>query len=382
VKTKRPSLAIIVPGGVGTGKDNIGVPVLLGLIKLICARYDVTIFSLAKINSGFVPDGFSIVNVYHSSPFVRLISFPLTFRRHHKEKNFVAVHGFWAMPSGFLAVIVGKLFGVKSIVSVLGGDAVALPEVNYGRLHKPLLRKLTFWTLINANHSNALTQYLVNNLKEYGFEKHMDVIPWGVDSELFDYHPKPLPSLISVSSVLSVRTVVLSVRTFLHVANLHPVKDQETLLRAFHIISSEIPSRLIILGSGVDHSKVIQLIQELRLTDKVSILDPVPYEKLSAIYHSADILLHTSLSEGQCEVVTEAMSCGLPVCGTRVGLMHDLPDCCVTVDVRDYRSLAEKVIALTKDPERMNDLRMKAHRWTSQHDITWTANKLMDLYGS
>ena len=369
MKTKRPSLAIIIPGGVGTGKDNIGVPVLLGLLKLISASYDLTIFQLSKINPGYKPDGFELISVYHANSVLRLLKFPFIFGRQHRAKKFVAVHGFWAMPAGFLAVAVGKIFGVKSIVSVLGGDAVALPEIDYGRLHKPLLRKLIFWTLNNAAHSNALTQYLVNNLLAYGFKQPVDVIPWGVDRELFDYHPKPFK-------------VADQLYTFLHVANLHPVKDQETLLRTFAIINKAVASRLVIVGTGVDHDKTLRLKDELGLQNAVTILDPVPYENLSAIYHGADILLHTSLSEGQCEVVTEAMSCGLPVCGTRVGLMHDLPDCCVTVDVRDYKSLAEKTIALVRDPERMNEMRMRAHQWTSHHDILWTAQKLTSLYGS
>jgi glycosyltransferase involved in cell wall biosynthesis len=365
VSNKRPSVAIIIPGGVGTGKNHIGVPVLTGLVNLICAHYDLTVFSLAKPNDDYQPQGFELVSVDHGNSLMRLARFPSIFRKHHRTKKFIAVHGFWAMPAGMLAVFVGKLFGVKSIVSLLGGDAVALPEIGYGRLHKPLLRWLTFWTLRKATNANALTQYLVNNVRAYGFKREIEIIPWGVDRELFDYHPK------------SLRTPI----TFLHVANLHPVKDQETLIKAFAIISASIPSQLTIVGSGVDHDKVTNWIAQHQLNNVV-IREPVPYEQLSSIYHSADVLLHTSLSEGQSEVVTEAMSCGLPVCGTRVGLMHDLPDCCVTADVRDHKTLAEKTIALMKDPVRMNEIRMKAHQWTSEHDIIWTAKKLMALYGS
>lgn len=359
MKDNRPAIAIIIPGGIGTGKDNIGVPVLNGLVKIIAAQFDVTVFSLAKINPGYQPVGFEIV-------YVRRSRFPFAFRNHHARKKFVAIHGFWAMPAGLLAMFVGKLFGVRSIVSVLGGDAVGLPEIDYGRLHKPLLRWLTLVTLRHATHINALTQYLVNNLTAVGFTRPMDVIPWGVDSEMFDYHPKPPGSTV----------------TFLHVANLHPVKDQETLLRAFNIIQSAIPATLVIVGSGTDHEKVVKLIGDLGLNGSVIIREPVPYEELTAIYHSADILLHTSLSEGQCEVVTEAMSCGVPVCGTRVGLMHDLPACCVTVTVRDHKSLAQEVINLVRDPVRMNEIRMQARQWTQQHDINWTAGRLMSIYRS
>lgn len=355
----RPAIAIIIPGGIGTGKNNIGVPVLNGLIRIILTQFNVTVFSLAKINSDYQPVGFELIHVSKSG-------FIFTFRRHHRRKHFIAIHAFWAMPAGLLATVVGKLFGVKSIVSVLGGDAVALPEIDYGRLHKPLLRMLTLAALRNADHINALTKYLQNNLAAVGFNRPMDIIPWGVDRNQFDYHPKPSGSPV----------------TFLHVANLHPVKDQETLLRAFAIIQSNIPSNLVIVGSGVDHEKVVKLIAELKLAGHVTIREPVPYETLPIIYHSSDVLLHTSLSEGQCEVVTEAMSCGLPVCGTRVGLMHDLPECCVTVAARDYKSLADEVIKLVRDPERMNGMRMRAHHWTSHHDITWTAEKLISLYRS
>lgn len=364
--SKRPAVALIIPGGIGTGRDNIGVPVLRGLVKLMAAQYDLTIFQLSKTNDDFTADGFELISVYHSSSLLRVLRFPFTFKKYHERKNFVAVHGFWAVPSGMLAVVVGKLFGVKSIVSLLGGDAAGLPKINYGRLHRPLFRSLTFWTLRRAANSNALTQYLVNNLTRYGFKGKVDVIPWGVDGELFDYHPKPLRKPVA----------------FLHIANLHPVKDQETLLRAFEIISTSVDSKLTIVGSGVDQKKVTRLIAELKLSDKVTIIPFVPYEKLSSIYHSSDILLHTSLSEGQSEVVTEAMSCGVVVCGTRTGLIHDLPGCCVSVDVGDYRALAEKTIMVVNDPVRMNELRMQANQWTMRHDILWTAKKLMSLYGS
>lgn len=364
--SKRPAIAIIIPGGIGTGKDNIGVPVLRGLVKLICAHYDLTVFQLSKTNPDFKPDGFELISVYHPSSFLRTLRFPFIFKEHHKRRNFVAVHGFWAMPAGFLAVIVGKLYNIRSVVSLLGGDAAGLPQINYGRLHKPLMRRLIFWTLRNATHPNALTKYLALNLVNYNFRGEVDPIPWGVDRGMFDYHPKPVGDPVR----------------FLHVANLHPVKDQSTLLRAFDLIRKEIPSKLVIVGTGDDHQRVTQLITELDLGGHVEIRQPVAYDQLPSIYHKADILLHTSLSEGQSEVVTEAMSCGLLVCGTRVGLMFDLQDCCVTVDVGDYTRLAEKTIAIIRDPEKMNALRMRANEWTTRHDIIWTSKEYLKLYGS
>ena len=361
---ERPAIAIIIPGGIGTGKDNIGVPVLNQIVHRLANHYRVTVFSLASFNADFKPVDFELIDASRGNSITRSFRFPFLFRRHHKRNNFVAVHGFWVMPTGTLAVAVGKLFGIRSVVSALGGDAVGVPHINYGRLHKPMYRWITLLTLRHADRINALTQYLVNNLRNAGLKRDVEVIPWGVDGSMFEYRPKPIATPVH----------------FLHIGNFHPVKDQPMLILAFDLISKSIPATLTIIGSGDMEPEIRSMISTLALTDRVTIVEPVPYQQLPAFYHKADVLLHTSLSEGQCEVVTEAMSCGVVVCGTKVGLMHDLPEACVTVDIKMFESLAEEAIALVNDPVRMNDLRMKAHQWTLQHDIHWTVAKLIELY--
>jgi hypothetical protein len=66
------------------------------------------------------------------------------------------------------AVILARILGVKSIVSILGGDAIALPEINYGQLQRPLSRMLILWTLQRADEVVVLTKYLLHNLKTQG----------------------------------------------------------------------------------------------------------------------------------------------------------------------------------------------------------------------
>jgi glycosyltransferase involved in cell wall biosynthesis len=106
----------------------------------------------------------------------------------------------------------------------------------------------------------------------------------------------------------------------------------------------------------------------------------MPYTQLPEVYKNADLLLHTSLSEGQCEVVTEAMSAGVVVCGTRVGLMYDLPEACIGVRVGDYQSLAKEVLALLKDEIRMRELKRCALAWSLDHSLTWTVRQMSDIY--
>jgi glycosyltransferase involved in cell wall biosynthesis len=213
----------------------------------------------------------------------------------------------------------------------------------------------------------VLTTYLINNLRLVGFHRDdIRVIPWGIDVQQFYYLDKSLRLPYH----------------FLHIGNLHPVKDQETLLRAFRLICDAVDARLTIIGEGILLEKLKELIDTLHLTGKVTIRGLVPYKELPAFYHDADFLLHTSLSEGQCEVVTEAMSAGTLVFGTKVGLMYDLPDCCLAVDVRDYAGLANAILDALKDPDKLWAQRTYARSWSERHSILWTVEELAKVYES
>lgn len=362
---KKQPVALIIPGGLGTGKNNLGIPVLEQIIIRVARNFDLTVFQLFPVNAGYEASSYSLVSVYSRNPIIKSVKFFNAFSKIHKEKKFSVIHGFWAIPGGLYAVIIGKWYGIKSIISLLGGDAVALPQINYGQLRNPIYKKLILWSLNEANEVIALTQYLVNNVKKAGSTRsNFRIIPWGIDTITFIPRKKEMSKSIR----------------FLHVANLHPVKDQETLLRSFKIISGNIQSHLTIIGVGVDEQKVVKLIEEFELRSQVTMLDPVANSELVKFYHQADVLLHTSLSEGQSEVVTEAMSCGVLVCGTKVGLMFDLPDCCITVDVGDYKKLAEECLNILDDQLRLNSTSQKALQWATAHNIDWTVGQISNLY--
>jgi glycosyltransferase involved in cell wall biosynthesis len=362
----RRRVGIIIPGGIGTGSRNIGIPVLEQLTTLLGSDIDITVFSLFKVNEDYVPKNFVIRGISGRNAVVKYLRLFWCFRQLHRQNPFDVIHGYWALPSGFLAVVIGRIFRVKSVVSILGGDAASLPSIGYGQLRGVFQRNLVMWTLHHADERTALTQYSVNHLVRSGLKKPIKVIPWGVDPAMFSWKEKAIEIPVQ----------------FLHVANLTPVKDQSTLLRAFKLISQEVSAELTIIGEGPLEEGMRSLANILGVSDKVRFMGLQPYDQLPFYYHASVILLHTSLSEGQSEVVTEAMSCGLLVCGTRVGLMADLPEACLAVDPEDFQSLANQVIGALKDRQLMNQFRYKAREWTVAHSIHWTAGKIKDLYES
>ena len=357
-------IALIVPGGFGTGKNNLGIPVLEQIVKLLSGEFKITVFQLYQVSENYKAQGFELFGFSNKNKVALYFKFFVSFYKEHRKKKFDVVHGFWIWPCGILAVGLGKFLQLKSVASVLGGDGSSVPEINYGYLHRPIYRSLILWALHQANEANALTNYLADNLKRMGLKRELKIIPWGVDPEMFSYKEKLLHIPIR----------------FLHIGNFHPVKDQSSLLKAFAIISQSVNCTLTMIGEGREEMKIQKLVEELGIQEKVTIFHHMPYSKLAEFYHQSDILLHTSLSEGQSEVVTEAMSCGLVVCGTKVGLLYDLPQGCIAVDVKDFRALADKILSLISNDTQLNSIRQHGKDWASKNTIQWTTGVIGKLY--
>lgn len=358
-------IAYVIPGGVGTGRDNIGVPVLERIIQLMASKFRVTVFQLYPVNENYQANNFRLISVYSKNRLLRNLKLLFVFWNNHRREKFDVVHAFWTLPCGLLAAISGKMLSVKSLISLQGGDAVSLPEMGYGQLGRWLPRNLAFWALKNADVVISPTNYLIENLRKLGFSRaDIKLIPLGVDVAFFSFQEKTVGPTVQ----------------FLSVGNLNPVKDPVTLLRTFRQIAGHISCHLTVIGEGVWEEKIKALAFEWNIGDKMTFLGLLPYESLPAYYLKADILLHTSRSEGHPIVAEEAMSCGVLVCGTCVGLLHDLDQCCISVPIGDHESLAAETLNVISDPGRMTALRSAARKWTKEHSINWTIDQFKDLY--
>ncbi|KPL24121.1 MAG: glycosyl transferase family 1 [Anaerolineae bacterium SM23_84] len=103
----------------------------------------------------------------------------------------------------------------------------------------------------------------------------------------------------------------------LFVGRLRYYKGLEYLLAAM----SEIPCKLLIVGSGPMEDEWRQLAESLRLSDKVVFLGQVTDDDLPPYYHASDIFVlpASERSEAFGTVQVEAMASGLPVVCTELG---------------------------------------------------------------
>jgi glycosyltransferase involved in cell wall biosynthesis len=135
-----------------------------------------------------------------------------------------------------------------------------------------------------------------------------------------------------------------------------PVKDLETLLRAFAIVRQEIPeARLRIFGSppGGRQPYVMRchaLAQELGVQDAAAFEGRVP--EIRDAYAAGQVVVLCSITEGFPYTLIEAMTCGRPCVATNVGgVTEAVGDTGLIVPPRSPAELARACLTLLRNRE-------------------------------
>jgi glycosyltransferase involved in cell wall biosynthesis len=248
---------------------------------------------------------------------------------------FDVLHGMWADEPGFVATTAARLLRVPSVVSLLGGELVGMPEIGYGGQLSRANRTLTRVALRAASRVTVGSAFLRDIAEQRVAPERLTTLPFGVDGSRFSADGDVV-RLIGDPALL-------------HVASLVPVKDQAMLLRAFVRMRDDLPNaHLHILGDGVMRDDLARLAASLGMTDAVTFHGAVDHGALAGHYRGADACLLTSRYESQGMVVLEAAACGSPTFGTSVGLLPEFWSAMPTVPVGDDCGLAEAVVAATR----------------------------------
>ncbi len=362
-------IAIWMHGGIGNGNFSQGYPMLEKIVDRLCDTYEIVVYSHTPPNVGYkherIPLKFPPRTI--ASGKLRWLYLFWFFVADNRKRKFDSIIAFWGYPTGFFAAMIGKLFRIPSIISVLGADSSSIKSINYGIFHKRFPRFIATWSYQNCSTLLAISEFQANRLKSFGITRPIRVVSWGADATMYSFTEKKLNDVLQI----------------IHVAHINPVKDQFTMIRAFSLIRKSRPAKLKIFGLDTMNGALHKFCHELGLDDDVEFHGVVPYYEMPAHFKEANVMLHTSLSEGQCMALTEAAACGVLMAGTRVGILHDLGDeCGVAVDVGDHGGLTTKVLALLDNPVELRRRIENARKWSQYHDFNWTVQELSKLLDS
>jgi colanic acid/amylovoran biosynthesis glycosyltransferase len=108
-----------------------------------------------------------------------------------------------------------------------------------------------------------------------------------------------------------------------------------------------------IIGEGNFREAVAFAVHQMGLEDRVEMTGQKGPDEIIEYLSWADVFLHAAVSEGYCNAVIEAQSCGLPVvCSDADGLSENVSngETGFVVRRRDEKALAEKMGILAGDP--------------------------------
>jgi glycosyltransferase involved in cell wall biosynthesis len=371
-------IGLIVPGFSSDSSDWC-IPVLVDVVRELSQRAEVHVFALRypprrdsyHLHGATVHavGGGTAGGLKRSGLLAAALAMLIA---EHARSAFAALHGLWADEPGFVSVTAARLLRIPSIVSVMGGELIAMPGIAYGGRLSSSNRLLSTVALRGACRVTAGSTHpaeLVRDVLRSSRATGIEMLPWGIDPRVFESCGPPI-ALAGTWRVL-------------HVGSLVPIKDHSTLLRAIAVLKDSTPGvHLHLVGDGPLRTALGNQAEELGLASSVTFHGHVERGALVRYYRAAHVLAVSSRYEAQMVVALEAALCGLPLVGTSVGLIRDFaPEGAIAVPVGDHGLLA-RAISRALVPEVGQPLSARAHRLVeSDYLAAQTAERLMSMYG-
>lgn len=219
-----------------------------------------------------------------------------------KQFGIEIIHAHYAVPHAVAALLARDIvhpLRVRVVTTLHGTDITLVGS------HKDFY-DLTRHAMINSNAVTAVSGWLrEETMSRFSLPAAPEVIPNFVDTARFNPDGRvPYPADNEEFSLV-------------HASNLRPVKRLADIIRVFHLVQSELPAHLSILGEGPEKGNAEELVAELDLCERVSfhgMTDDMP-----SVLRSAHLYLLLSDHESFGLSALEAMACGAPVAVTSEG---------------------------------------------------------------
>ena len=252
---------------------------------------------------------------------------------------------------GFAAAIV-------KIVAGWFGRRLALIVENHGDFEKSLflqrrvaLPNLYRW-LMRTTARSALRQ--ADLLRAVSNSTREQLQRWPLDKALLKF-----PAWTDIEVFLQAgANRAKGGQEIVYVGVLIPLKGAHHLVNAFANVAVDFPqARLMIIGREENKAYTAELkvqVERLGLRGRVQFVGEMSQKELGKCIAKACVLILPSTSEGLGRVVFEAMACGTPVIGSRVGGICEMIDDGVTgflIPPGDEVALAERLRWALEHPE-------------------------------
>ncbi len=285
-----------------------------------------------------------------------------------KERGtkFDLIHAHFTWSAGYAGARLKEEYDVPFVVTGHGYDIYSLP------FKDDEWRAKIEYVLNTADHIITVSQSNLACIQKLDVSTPVTVIPNGFRSDLF--YPRDPLKCRKALNLPQDKKIILTV------GNLEPVKGQRYLVEAVQRIIRERKNILcVIVGAGKVRTALERQIRSLGLEDYILLAGGKPHDEIPLWMNACDLFVLPSLNEGNPTVMFEALGCGKPFVGTKVGGVPEViasDDYGLLVEPADSEDLAEKIlIALDREWDREAILEY-AQRYTWKN----IAKEIMGVY--
>jgi len=259
-----------------------------------------------------------------------------------KKEKINLIHAHWVIPSGFIAIIIKKIYNIPFVVTAHGSDIF-----NFQGKIPTALKKII---LLNANKITVISNTIKNEiLSKFYSTLDITIIPMGVDSKLFNSNNRD----DSIKKKYNIQGPFL-----LFVGRLIEKKGIEYLIRSLPEVIKLFPkTKLLIIGTGILETKLKNLVKKLKCDDHIIFTGPIPNNILPKYYATADIFIGPSIrttdsiTGGLGITFVEATLAGCATIGTDIGGIGEISNIIkdktgILVKQKDSKEISNSIIKL------------------------------------
>jgi L-malate glycosyltransferase len=284
-----------------------------------------------------------------------------------KREKLDLLHVHYAVPHAVCAVLAKQMLddNIKIVTTLHGTDITVLG-------YDPSLSEMIKFGIEKSDAVTAVSHQLKEDTEQL-LKTQKEIIPVHnfVDERVY-YRRDNNSELKETYGIQDDEKVIV------HISNFRPVKRIQDVIKAFSMIRKEMPSKLLLIGNGPELTVACEQVRELNIQDDVLFLGK--QENVGELFSICDLKLLLSEKESFGLVLLEAMACGVPVIGTRIG---GIPEVIVDgetgymVEVGDTAAVADKAISLLKDDERHKRFRENSVKHVRENFLS---EKIVSVY--
>jgi len=278
-----------------------------------------------------------------------------------KNNQLQLLHVHYAIPHASAAYMAKRILEQEGIyvpvITTLHGTDITL--VGRDKTYAPVVA-------FSINQSDAITAVSQNlrdeTFKIFKIEKNIEVIYNFVDVERFSR--KPIDAFKRVIAPNGERVL-------LHASNFRRIKRVQDVVKIFHAVTQQIPSKLLFVGDGPERGAAEDLSRQLGVCDDVRFVGK--QEQMEDILAIADLFLLTSEYESFGLAALEAMAAGVPVVSTNAGGLGEIMIQGVTGfmgNVGDVETMSRYALDMLHDNNRLQQFKEAAVKHARQFDIS------------